>query len=45
MSDTLEYSLRDSTRFGNIKPLPPVHEVAWLPHQKEALCVVATTRY
>ena len=42
MSDTLEYSLRDSTCFGDIKPLPPVHEVAWLPHQKEALCVVAT---
>ena len=42
MSDSLEYSLHDFTRLSNINPLPPVHEVAWLPHQKEALCVVAT---
>ena len=42
MSDTLEYILRDSTNLGDIKPLPPVHEVAWLPHQKEVLHMVAT---
>ena len=37
MSDSLEHSLRVSTGFTPIQPLPLVCEFAWLPHEKESL--------
>ena len=41
MSNTLESTLYNSTT-DRIKPLPPIVECAWLPHQKEALLPLAT---
>ena len=42
MSDSLEHSLEVHNVSVVVRPLPPVHEHVWLPHQREALAVVAT---
>lgn len=41
MSETLELTLQNSTT-GMIKPLPPIIECAWLPHQMESLLPIST---
>lgn len=42
MSESLEHSLETHDTTVIIKPMPPVYEHAWLPHQKQGLLTTAT---